>query len=103
MAQSLADSYAASLDPRVIAQVTGAIYAYMQTVESEAITGAITQSIHNSRLLLANKIAIGNQSLQPLILSACTFASLNGMTGLATTDTQASNAVAALWNLWSDV
>lgn len=92
---ALVDNWAAAQDPRVIAQLTAAIYGYLQNVESEATA---TPS-HSNRLVLANKIAIGLQPLQPLILSACCFGALSA----ASTDTTVNNAVATLWNLWAGV
>jgi len=90
---ALADDYAASLDPRVIAQVTAAIYTEAQNVETEGtgVTG------HTTRAAFATKVVTGQQNLQPLILSACAFGSLNA----ASTDTTVNNTVATLWNLWS--
>lgn len=93
-----ADNYAASLDPRVIDQVTDAIHNYASTVYGEAstVTG------HTTRASFANKIATGQfngGNLQPLILDACSFASLNA----ASTDIAVGNAVAALWNEWAGV
>lgn len=95
---ALADSYAASLDPRVISQVTAAIHQTASTVyaESTGVTG------HTTRASFANKIATGQYNggnLQPLILDACAFATLTA----ASTDTTVSNAVAALWNEWAGV
>jgi hypothetical protein len=90
-----ADNFAASKDPRVIDQVTAAIYGYLQTVESEVSTTAN----HVARLNFANRVALGIQSLDPLILNACCFASLSA----TSTDQSCSNAVATLWNLWSGV
>lgn len=52
---------------------------------------------HSARAQFAHQVATGQQPLQPLIFSAVAFASLNG----SSTDTTASNAAAALWNLWS--
>ena len=90
---SHADDYAASLDPRVISQVTGAIMSYAQNVESEGtgVTG------HTNRAGFAEKVVTGEEALQPLILSACCFASLSSIS----TDATVNNAVATLWNLWS--
>lgn len=90
-----ADNYAASLDPRVIAQVTASIYSYIQTVEAEG-TGVTN---HAARLAFANKVSLGQQNLTPLILAVCSFASVNA----ASTDTTVNNSVATLWNLWSAV
>lgn len=90
-----ADNYAASLDPRVIDTVTSAIHTYAATVYNEGtgVTG------HTTRASFANKIANGLVNLQPLILDACSFASLNA----ASTDTVVGNAVASLWNEWAGV
>lgn len=91
---ALSDSYAAASDPRVISQVTAAIYSTAANVYSE--TNPPTN--HPARAAFATKVVTGQQSLQPLILSACSFASLDA----ASTDTTVSNAVAALWNMWAD-
>ena len=95
MTQSLADSYAASFDPRVIAQLTAAIHQCASNVYGEAstVTG------HTTRAAFANKVAIGAVDLQPLILDACSFASLNA----TSSDSTAGDAVAALWNEWAGV
>ncbi|MHB1950241.1 MAG: hypothetical protein ACYCQK_02050 [Acidiferrobacteraceae bacterium] len=92
---ALIDDYAASLDPRVIAQVTAAIHAAAANVYGEAstVTG------HTTRAAFANKVATGQVQLQPLILDACSFASLSA----ASTDSTVSNAVSALWNEWAGV
>lgn len=95
---ALADAYAASLDPRVQAQVTAAIHLGASTVYNEGtgVTG------HTTRAAFAHQISSGQfngGNLQPLILDACSFASLTA----ASTDTAANNAVAALWNEWAGV
>jgi hypothetical protein len=92
---ALADDFTAANDPRVIAQVTAAIYANLQNIESEAPA----TNGHANRLVLAKTIALGQQPLQPLIFSAVCFGSLT----ISSTDTAVSNAVATLWNLWSGV
>lgn len=89
----LIDDYAAAQDPRVIAQVTAAIYAAAENVYTESST--VTN--HAGRAAFATKIATGEQNLQPLILSACSFAGLNS----TSTDQTVQNAVAALWGLWA--
>jgi hypothetical protein len=90
-----ADDYAASLDPRVQEQVTAAIYSYAQQVDAEntAVPG------HTQRVGFANKVVTGEEQIQPLILSACSFASLNA----ASTDSTVNDAVATLWDIWSGV
>jgi hypothetical protein len=90
---ALPDNYAASLDPRVISQVTAAIYLEAQTVYTEASPPAN----HPARAAFATNVVTGKVNLQPLILSACCFASLTA----ASTDTTVNNAVAALWNTWA--
>ena len=91
----LSDNYAASLDPRVMQQVTAAIYAELQQIESEAST----TPNHAERLKFATQVATGLQNLQPLILSATSFANLTA----TSTDTTVSDTIATLWNLWSGV
>lgn len=92
---ALIDDYAASLDPRVQAQVTAAIHAQAANVYGEA--GTVTG--HTTRASFATKVATGIINLQPLILDACSFATLSA----TSTDTAVSNAVAALWNEWAGV
>lgn len=87
------DEYAASLDPRIISQVTAAIYSYAATVYTESNP----PTNHAARAAFATKVVGGNVNLQPLILSACSFASL----AAASTDVAVGNAVASLWNLWA--
>jgi hypothetical protein len=89
----LADDYAASLDPRVIAQVSAAILAAAQNIYTEASPPAN----HPARAVLATKVMLGQISLQPLIFTACAFASLTA----ASTDITVNNAVATLWNTWA--
>lgn len=90
---ALADLYAASQDPRVIAQVTAAIYQVSANVYSEVNTVAG----HATRAAFATKVTTGNQNLSPLILSVCAFASISA----ASTDTTVLNAVSALWSQWA--
>jgi hypothetical protein len=92
---ALIDDYAASLDPRVVAQVQAAIYQVAQSVYTEGtgVTG------HTTRAAFATKIVTGQEQFQPLILSACSFANLSA----ASTDTTVTNAVSALWNMWAGV
>lgn len=89
---ALIDDYAAAQDPRVIAQVTAAIYAEAQNVYVE--TGVTN---HAARAVFATKVVTGQQNFTPLILSACAFASLTS----ASSDTTVNNSVASLWNLWA--
>lgn len=89
---ALIDTFAAAQDPRVISQVTSAIYLQAENVYVE--TGVTN---HAARAVFATKIVTGLQNLQPLILSACAFATLTAQS----TDAAVSNAVAALWNLWA--
>lgn len=89
---ALIDNFAAAQDPRVISQVTSAIYLEAETVYTES---GVTN--HAARAVFATKVVTGLQNLTPLILSACAFASLTA----ASTDTTVNNAVAALWNLWA--
>lgn len=89
----LVDDYAASLDPRVVAQVTSAIYQVASNVYSEVST----TPGHATRAAFATQVTTGKQNLQPLILSAVAFASLDA----ASTDQTVTNAVSALWNQWA--
>ena len=91
---ALIDNIAASQDPRVIAQVTSAIYLAAETVYSElsSVTG------HVARAQFASKVTTGQVALQPLIVSACCFASLTS----ASTDTTVNNTVATLWQMWAN-
>lgn len=90
---AFADSYAASLDPRVISSVTAAIYSQAATVYTEASP----PTNHLARATFATNVVTGKLSLSPLILSACAFAQLTA----ATADVTVGNAVAALWNTWA--
>lgn len=92
---ALLDSFAATKDPRVVGQVTAAIYLGASNVYSEA--GSVTG--HVTRAAFATKISTGGQSFDPLIQSACAFASLTS----SSSDTTVNNAVASLWNLWAGV
>lgn len=89
---ALIDNFAAAQDPRVISQVTSAIYLAAENIYVE--TGVTN---HAARAAFATKVVTGQQSLVPLILSACSFASLTA----ASTDVTVNNAVASLWNLWA--
>lgn len=94
---SFQDDFAAAQDPRVQGQVTAAILNYAaNTVLSE---GAVTN--HVNRAQFATRVVGGLVPLQPLILSAVVFGSLSASSAAPTSDTQASNSVAALWNLWA--
>ncbi len=90
---ALIDDYAAAQDPRVIAQVTAAIYSIAANVYSEVST----TPGHPSRALFATEVVTGKQQMSPLILSACAFATLTS----ASTDTAVTNAVSALWSMWA--
>ena len=94
---SLADDYAASLDPRVISQVTAAIYAFAETVDNEVNT----TPNHAVRVTLANLIVTGQKALPPLVTHVCCFAHVTGLSTAPTSDTTVNNAVAACWNLWA--
>lgn len=89
-----ADDYEASLDPRVISQVTAAIYSAAQQIYTEASP----PPNHAGRATFANKIMSNQVNLQALIASACCFASLNA----SSTDTAVNNAVFSLWNTWAN-
>ncbi len=60
MSQSFQDDYAASLDPRVVAQVTAAIYAQAQNVYTETVTSQTP-----ARKVFATKVVTGQQQLWP--------------------------------------
>jgi hypothetical protein len=90
---ALNDLYLAANDPRVVGQVTAAIYQAAATIYTESNPPAN----HATRATFATKVATGTVSLQPLILSTCAFASLT----TSSTDTTVNNAVASLWNLWA--
>ncbi len=90
---ALIDNYTSALNPIVQAQVTTALYGYANNVYSEAST--VTN--HTTRAAFANEVVNGRVALQPLIATACAFASLTD----TSTDTTVSNAVAALWNLFA--
>lgn len=86
---AFADDTAAANDPRVISQVTAAIYTEAEQIYSTSAVAAQKQ--------FATKVVTGQQNLTPLILSAVSFGSLTS----ASTDTSVSNAVATLWPMWS--
>lgn len=89
----LADDFTASNDPHVQAQVTMAIYAAAQNIYTEASP----PTNHPARAAFATRVLSGQLPLQPLIASACAFASLT----VSSTDTTVDDAVATMWNTWA--
>lgn len=92
---ALIDNYNAAQDGRVKDQVIAAIYQIAANVYGEVNT----TTGHTQRAAFATKIANGLIPLDPLVLSACAFASLNA----TSSDTTVTNAVSALWNMWAGV
>lgn len=89
---SNADNYAASLDPRMQASITAAIYAYAQQIYGTGDAGDKA---------FATKVVSGIVNLQPLIASACSYASLTALSTAPSSDTTINATVATLWPMWA--